>query len=163
MYQDSGVCNQRSNEAGVIFSGCLNFAHDKHYCADWVAFMNCAKDSFNEKACENGDKTPTGFGSEGNGSVAPWAHDKLRKSGSNTTSNEAIEPAYGDYISNVFSKGKNLQGNCLRTDYSDMLMTKNHPRTVQQYCNNTNHITVLDQETEITRFNDVECGGSRNS
>jgi hypothetical protein len=124
--------------------------------------MNCARDSFNEDVCEDGDKTPTGWGPEGNGSVAPWAHDELRKRGIRNTVHDTADPAYGESIFNVFSKAKDLQGNCLRSDYSDMLMTKNHSKMVQQYCNTTNHITILDQGTTISRFHGIKCGGTRN-
>jgi hypothetical protein len=147
-YQDSGVCNQPADMAGVTFSGCLDYVTWVGHCIGWVAFINCQQDAFNEQACEDDDKTPTDWGN-GSGSVSGWSRSESElKKRNNETSPAA-------YIFNLVDKVRTPES--CQGEYSDIMVVKNHPKAGEQYCNGTAHVTVLDQGTVITRYRDPDC------
>jgi len=180
IYENINVCDQRANEAGVTFSGCLDYVSDTSTCAGWVSFMNCASDSFNEQACDNSDLTPKSYGPSANGYISSWvSHLELRKRAGGTgndtndgydgdgvdifpTGNHTGPAGFGKSLFALLEARKNAPDGCTGP-YADIVAVKDHPLATQQYCNGTDHITVFDQGTVLTRFHDTDCGGHKDN
>ena len=116
--------------------------------------INCDKNSFAPQPCDQADANKDTFGS-GNGSVGDYMRDELRKRNLTSTPPAAPRRKVANFVGDMVDEAR-ANGAC-DSAYSDILLVKNHPRAVRQYCNGKDHISHFDQGTVLTRFDDEEC------